>query len=153
LAVGVRRGRPITPSLERNRELTLTALTVVVVLAWTYLVLGPTTAMPNQSRVGYAVIVIIMWAVMMVAMMLPGATRVILLATTLDGQGRSFFALRRIAEFASGYLVVWLGFGLAATAAQWTLDKVGLLSATLVTSDHILAGSPGPARSTEAARR
>jgi len=79
---------------------------------------------------------------MIVAMMLPSATKVVLLAATLDGQERSLFALRSIAEFVTGYLSVWLAFSLAATALQWPLDAAGLLSATLAMSDHILAGSP-----------
>ena len=133
--------RAVTFNLWHDRALIFTALTVVVVLAWTYLVLGPTTAMPNQWSLGYAVIVFIMWAIMMVAMMLPTATKVLLLTATLDGQERLLSALRRTGEFVVGYLSVWLAFGLAATAAQWALDKAGLLSATMITSDRILAGS------------
>jgi predicted metal-binding membrane protein len=133
--------RAATFNLRHDRALTFTALTVVVVLAWTYLGLRPTTAMPNQWGVGYVAIAFIMWAVMMVAMMLPTATKVLLLTATLDGQERLPFALRRTGEFAVGYLSVWLAFSLAGTAAQWTLDKAGLLSAKMITSDHILAGS------------
>jgi predicted metal-binding membrane protein len=133
--------RAVTFNLWQNRALTFTALTVVVVLAWTYLGLHPATAMPNRWGVGYVAIVFIMWAVMMVAMMLPSAAKVVLLTATLDGQERLLSALRRTGEFAVGYLSVWLAFGLAATAAQWALDKAGLLSTTMITNDHMLAGS------------
>lgn len=143
-----------TLKLGRNGALTITGLVVVVVLAWVYLLAGAhigvpmiglggdqSTAISSQWSLGYAATVVIMWAAMMVAVMVPSATKVVLLAATLDGQERSLFALRSIAEFVAGYLVVWLGFGLVATALQWALDEAGLLSAPLATSDHILAGS------------
>ena len=154
LAVGVRRGRPITPELRRNGAPMIAAFAAVVTLAWTYLLRGAhigtpmiglggdqTTAISSQWSLGHAALVFVMWAVMMVAMMLPSVTKIVLLVGTLDGQETSLLALRSIAEFVAGYLAVWLGFGLAATALQWTLDDAGLLSVTLATSDHILAGS------------
>jgi len=133
--------RAPTVNLKHDQALTLSALMVVVVLAWTYLWLGPTPAILPPWRLGYTVIVFIMWLVMMVAVMLPSVTRVLLLAATLDRPTGSLFALRSMAEFVAGYLVVWLGFGLAATVAEWALDEAGLLSATMMTSDRILAGS------------
>src|SRR5262249_1394896 len=146
--------RAIRFKLWHDRALTLTALLVVVVLAWTYLLLGAnvepemmamgdgqTMAMPSEWSLQYATIMFIMWAVMMVAMMLPSAAKVFLLTTKLDDPQRSLLATRRTWEFAAGYIAVWFGFSLAATALKWTLDEVGLLSATMVTSDQMLAGS------------
>ena len=140
--------------LRRDRAVVLSGLAAVVVLAWAYLLFGAgikmemmdmgggqMMAMPSEWTLGYGALIFIMWAVMMVAMMLPSATTVLLLTATLDSQERLLSALRRTGEFAIGYLSVWLAFGLAATAAQWALDKAGLLSATMITSDHILAGS------------
>lgn len=142
----------VTSELGRSRALSITALAVVVLLGWTYLLRsahigvqmmgeGQAIAMPDQWSPGYAAIVLIMWAVMMVAMMLPSAATTILLAATMDHGQRSLFAVRRTGEFVTGYLTVWLAFSLAATAAQWALDEAELLSATMATSDRMLAGS------------
>ena len=43
--------------------------------------------------------------------------------------------------FASGYLLVWCGFSLAATLLQWGLDNAGLLSERMAFGDAILASS------------
>jgi predicted metal-binding membrane protein len=142
----------VTSALRRNRSLSITALAVVVVLAWVYLLLGAqmdvrmmemdggqTMAMPSQWSLEYAAIVFIMWAVMTVAMMLPSAAKTILLTTKLDNQQTTLIAARGTGEFVVGYLAVWLAFGLAATGAQWALDEAGLLSAMAV-SDNIWAG-------------
>ena len=42
--------------------------------------------------------------------------------------------------FACGYVLVWTGFGLAATALQFGLDRAGALSETMATSSAALAG-------------
>jgi len=134
----------VTSALRRNRSLSITALAVVVVLAWVYLLLGGQMdvrmmAMPSQWSLEYAAIVFIMWEVMTVAMMLPSAAKTILLTTKLDNQQTTLIAARGTGEFVVGYLAVWLAFGLAATGAQWALDEAGLLSAMAV-SDNIWAG-------------
>ena len=59
-----------------------------------------------------------MWAAMMAAMMLPSATPILLLygnaARNRDGQT----AAARIYALASGYVLVWATFSLAATRAE-----------------------------------
>jgi len=80
-----------------------------------------------------------MWAVMMVAMMLPSAAPVVLLAAALDRQhgtnpGRSTL-------FAAGYLIVWFGFSLAVTALQYALDTAGLLSETMAIASRLFAAA------------
>ena len=143
---------PLTSRLGGDRALSITALMVVVLLGWTYLLRtahinvqmmggGPTMAMPGQWSLGYAAIVFIMWAVMMIAMMLPSAAKVVLLAATLERQQRPSVAARRTGEFVAGYLAVSLAFSVVATAAQWALDEAELLSAAMMTSDRMLAGS------------
>jgi len=152
LAVGVRRGRPITPALRRNGAPTIAAFAAVVTLAWTYLLRGAhigmpiidlsgdqSTAISGQWSLGYAAIVFVMWAVMMVAMMLPSVTKVVLLVGTLRGPGEIALRTALNRGVRGGLSCCLLGFGLAATALQWALDEAGLLSATLATSDHILA--------------
>ena len=136
--------------LQRDRVVVLGALLTVVALAWAYLLLGAgiememmdmgggqIMAMPPEWNLCYAGIVFVMWVVMMVAMMLPSAAPVVLLAAALDrssGAGRSSL-------FASGYLVVWFSFSLAATALQWGFDAVGLLSESMSIANRMLAAA------------
>jgi predicted metal-binding membrane protein len=73
-----------------------------------------------------------MWAVMMVAMMLPSATPMILL---YERVGRHRASTARPAQsvwiFVSGYILAWAGFSLVATLANWALHSGGLLSAMM----------------------
>ena len=45
------------------------------------------------------------------------------------------------AVFASGYLLVWCGFSLAATLLQWGLDEAGLLSERMAFGNATLSGT------------
>jgi predicted metal-binding membrane protein len=143
-------GEALTALLRRDKAIVLAALAVAVAFAWTYLLLGAgvemkmmymgggaMTAMPPEWSLGYAAAVFVMWAVMMMAMMLPSAAPVVLLAAALDRQRNS--AVPSNALFVSGYLVIWVGFSLMATIVQWALDKAGLLSDTMAASNRLLA--------------
>jgi predicted metal-binding membrane protein len=41
----------------------------------------------------------------------------------------------------SGYLGVWLAFGVAATAGQWGLDRLSLLSASMSSNNAVFGGA------------
>ena len=138
-----------------DRAVVLGSLTLVILLAWGYLLLGASIStemmdmgggqmmvmLPEWSP-GYGVIVFAMWAVMMVAMMLPSAAPVTLLVASIarkraaagsaHGPTTMFFVL--------GYIAVWLTFAAVATLLQWGLDEAGLLSNTMAFSDALLAG-------------
>jgi predicted metal-binding membrane protein len=135
--------------LRRDRTLVLTSLGAVIVLAWAYLLIGAGIKMDEMDMgsgqvmlmappwtPGYAVLIFFMWAIMMVAMMLPSAAPTILLVSAL--------AQDRIAPvavpFALGYVLVWIGFSLAATALQFGLDCAGILSETMAASSAAIAG-------------
>jgi hypothetical protein len=60
-----------------------------------------------------------MWAITMVVMMLPSAAPTILLVTALGGDRTAPAAV----PFAPIYLLVWIGFSVAATAPQFGLDR------------------------------
>jgi predicted metal-binding membrane protein len=79
---------------------------------------GQMMAMPPEWTLGYGALIFVMWAVMMVAMMLPSAAPTILLAAALDRQRSTGSAPQQSMLFASGYLLVWSGFSLAATLLQ-----------------------------------
>jgi Predicted metal-binding integral membrane protein (DUF2182) len=60
-----------------------------------------------------------MWAITMVVMMLPSAAPIILLVTALGGDRTAPAAV----PFGPIYLLVWIGFSVAATAPQFGLDR------------------------------
>lgn len=74
-------------------------------------------------------LVFAMWAVMMVAMMVPSAIPMLLAFATISrsrrAQGRAFVPLW---VFLAGYRVLWTAFSLAATLAQWGLHSLALIS-------------------------
>ena len=80
-----------------------------------------------------------MWVVMMVGMMLPGALPMILLFTMVQRrQGRQPVLMTGI--FASGYLLVWGVFAVAAAVLQKALAEMALLSPSLTFVSVRLAG-------------
>jgi predicted metal-binding membrane protein len=136
--------------LRRDRAAMLLGLAVVVALAWTYLLLGAgtdmetmdmgggqTMMMPPTWTPGYVGLVFLMWAIMMVAMMLPSAAATILLVAALSRQ-RSGSAPASAVFFGLGYLMVW--FGLPARPPEW--DSRGQsASETMALGNMLLAGS------------
>jgi len=65
-----------------------------------------------------------MWLVMMAAMMLPSALPMLAAFRRMEaGQAPS----GRPRWFLAGYLIVWAGFGLAATGLQWLLQHLALV--------------------------
>jgi predicted metal-binding membrane protein len=139
--------------LQHDRILALAGLLVVILLAWGWLLLGAGIDMEQMDMgggqvmlmapewsVSYAAVIFLMWAIMMMAMMLPSAAPAILLAAALMRQrgGNRIFGLTGL--FVLGYLVVWFGFSLVATALQWSLDRAGLLSVEMASGSATLAG-------------
>jgi predicted metal-binding membrane protein len=122
----------------RARVGSAVAIYAAAALAWGWLLagagmekmdMGGGDMMPMRPAwaLPYAALVLAMWAVMMVAMMLPSAAGAILRAASP-------------AAFAAGYLAVWTGFSLAATLAQFALDRSGLLSEAMALHGDLAAG-------------
>jgi predicted metal-binding membrane protein len=138
---------------DRDRLLVLLALGLVVALAWAYLFAH--AAHMTMEAAGHAImgmtgvpwsvshfaLTASMWAVMMAAMMLPSATPMILTyATLVRRMRRDRDGHPEIAIFVLGYLLVWCAFSVLATALQWGLEHLALLSPMLVSSSHRLGG-------------
>ena len=93
---------------------------------------------------GYALIMLGMWFVMMIAMMLPGILIGLLARPDRQPSGYLDAACARQLGFSgsmrylSGYLIAWLGFSLAATALQFGLERAGLLHGMLMWSMSVL---------------
>jgi predicted metal-binding membrane protein len=138
--------------LKRDRWFVLAGLAGATALAWAYLVVMAAdmdamamgaVAMPaveTWSALDFW-LMFVMWAVMMVGMMLPGAAPMILLYAAVSrrqrGRGHVFAPT---GVFAAGYLVAWTVFSLAATALQWTLEQMALLSPMMASTSPYLGG-------------
>jgi len=127
--------------MRNERACLLTGIVAVSALAWIYLIRMPMSAAdfgplatqiaaPLPSPLVDFFICFLMWAVMMVAMMLPSATPMVLTYARLAG-GRDGANAMWTWMFAAGYLTVWTVFSVAATAAQLTLARAAVLTNAL----------------------
>lgn len=134
-------------TLKQDRLIVLSGLAAIVLLAAVYTVMGvgmnmsaltmtrmaiemPGMAMdPVAWTPGYAVLMFLMWWVMMIAMMVPSAAPTVLLYASLARRSPKKNAPYAAASvFLAGYLIVWAGFSVAATALQWALVSLGSMS-------------------------
>jgi predicted metal-binding membrane protein len=72
----------------------------------------------------------LMWAVMMVAMMMPSASPMV--TTYMSAaRGRGRFALVRSWLFAAGYVAIWIAFSAAATGVQAGMERAAVLTGAM----------------------
>jgi predicted metal-binding membrane protein len=120
-------------ALQAGRAAVVASLLAVIALSWSTLAamslhgMGAGAHAPMAWTAGYAASIFAMWALMMVAMMLPSALPTVLVYEAFE-RTRSGNAGAATALFAAGYLLVWTGFSTLATAAQWALEESGLLA-------------------------
>jgi predicted metal-binding membrane protein len=139
--------------LKRDRAIVLAGVAGLSALAWAYLLalawrmphreMAMAMAMPHMQAWGATEVLLtwVMWAVMMVAMMTPSATPMILTFAALNRRRRAQQGpLVPTAVFVLGYLLVWGGFSVAATLAQWGLHTAALLSPMIVITSPIVGG-------------
>jgi predicted metal-binding membrane protein len=142
----------IEDALRRDRLLVLIGLIGVIVLAWGYLLVGAGLSMHEMDGMlmpmragpwtfGYATVVLVMWAVMMAAMMLPSAAPMLLLYGTISRRRQETGGPANSGLFASGYIAVWALFSLAATALQSVLERAALVSSMMQVTSITLAGA------------
>jgi len=139
----------------RDRRVVLAGLAGVTALSWAYLMYeasrmttmpmpGMSMAMPQWQPWGAVdfLLMLLMWAVMMVAMMVPSATPMVLAFTSVHRrQVGEADAVAPTALFLGGYAIVWSVFSLAATLAQWGLHQAALISPMMVSTSPVLGGS------------
>jgi predicted metal-binding membrane protein len=139
----------VEAAVRRERMLVLAALGFVVVAAWGYLLSGAQMnedmggmLMPMSSgpwTPGHALIVVAMWVAMMAAMMLPSAAPMVLFHDSVARQRGAGGAAA--GGFVLGYLAIWIAFSIAATALQYALERLALLSPMMETTSILLAGT------------
>jgi predicted metal-binding membrane protein len=137
--------------VQRDRTVVLASVSILATLAWVYTVhladkspqMFGAMAMPAMSGWGAAdfLFMFTMWAVMMIAMMLPSATPMILIFEKICKKRKSEqqpFVPTMI--FVAGYLFVWIGFSIFATALNWWLHVGGQLSSVMGHTPPIIGG-------------
>ncbi len=142
---------PLEALLKRDRAIVASGLVAISALAWAYIVylswdmkqidMGMPMPLMQAWNVLDLVLLFVMWAVMMVAMMVPSAAPLMLIfaAAHRKRQERQDPFVPTVV-FLMGYLLVWTGFSALATLTQWGLHTAALLSPMMVSSSSILGG-------------
>jgi predicted metal-binding membrane protein len=148
----------LTAVVRRDRWIVAGVLALACALAWAWLFAQarPMSAMASMPGMGstagmaaaavtpaHVASAFVMWALMMVAMMLPSAAPMILTyARFAGGTKAQGAALAPTLLFAAVYVAVWAGFSAIAAATQAGLVETGAISATrLALGDRRIAGA------------
>ena len=139
--------------LSRSVIIVAVALVAAVALAWAWLATSAQGmgAMDHRGMMGmpvepwsagYLLPAFVMWALMMVAMMLPSAAPMLLLHARIDRAPNERIRLWHSTVFAFCYLLVWTAFSALAALAQALLVDIGLVSAgSLALGERALAAA------------
>jgi predicted metal-binding membrane protein len=95
---------------------------------------------PADWTWAYALLMLAMWWVMMIAMMLPSAAPMILLFALVNRRSNAQPYVPT-AVFAGAYLVAWSAFSVAAVALQWGLARAALLSPMMASRNAVFGGA------------
>lgn len=139
-------------ALARQRRLLVLAIVLLCASAWGYTahLSSQMQSMPidvmsipamtwSQTDVYF---MFIMWAVMMVAMMLPSATPAIMLFANVCRQRSAHSRpTANVATFVGGYLLVWFAFSVGATLINWILHTQGFLTFKMGHTNNIIGGT------------
>lgn len=141
--------------LRRDCTVVIAGLVAVTLVAWAYLLylalgmrnmgamdMAHDMAMPQMQSWGSVELLLLfaMWAVMMVAMMVPSVAPLILMFARAKRQKGGSRVIGLAGILLLGYLLAWVGFSVLATLAQWMLHSAGLLSPMAVTTSPIFGG-------------
>jgi len=140
--------------LRRDRWTTVAGLVLLFLLSTWYVLDGAGTGMSTLAMTtwqfpppryeydanvwswSYAVVMLGMWWVMMVAMMLPSAAPTILLYARVHRHHQPHARAPHVFLFLLGYLLAWLLFSVAATLLHAVLERSGLLHGMLMWSSN-----------------
>jgi predicted metal-binding membrane protein len=151
--------------LARRKWLGIASVAVLATLGWIYLGLMTVWMLDDSPSLGRALIdaicstrlgpqggnditfpamglVLAMWVAMIFAMMLPSAGPMIItyseIADTAARQGKRVVSPLVLT---AGYVTVWLGFAVAATALQTVLTVLAMLDRSMVAASGLFAGA------------
>ena len=147
----------------RDTAVVAAALILLTLLAWLALLAGAGTGMSAIAMSGwwlpmslpageswswsayYWLIAFVMWAVMMVAMMLPSAAPTVLLYARVvqhaDAKNGTHDAPASVSAFAGGYLTLWILFSLLAVLLQFVLERSDLMTTMMNSRSAVLSGA------------
>ncbi len=95
-----------------------------------------------SETAGEAALVLAMWAAMTLAMMLPTAAGMIVTyAQIADTAARKGEPAVSPLVLTAGYVSVWLGFAVAATALQVVLSRIALLDSAMASASPLFSGA------------
>lgn len=124
---------PLKSLLSRDSLIVAFALASAAILAWMWLLKPSSGAMAGMGQpplsAGYLVPTFAMWAIMMVAMMVPSVAPMILLHARIDKAASAFERAAHSLLVAIAYLLVWVVFSATAALAQALLVQAGAVSA------------------------
>ncbi len=137
--------------IRRDRAIAGAGLAGLVLLAWLYLLrmagqmggmeMAPGMPMPEAWGAGRFLLTFLMWALMMVAMMVPAASPMVLTFATINRRrAASGTTPVPTAIFLAGYLVIWSVWSLGATALQWGLQTAALLAPATLRATSLVGG-------------
>jgi len=142
--------------LRHDRAVVTAGIAALTLLSWIYLtrmagMMGEAAAdkamhaamgMPEMAAWGRAefVMLFLMWAVMMVAMMLPSAAPVLLLVVATYRR-RGVRATALTTAFGAGYLLAWTAFSAVAGAAQLGLHRAAVVSEDMAIHSTLIGGT------------
>jgi predicted metal-binding membrane protein len=124
--------------LHYDRQILIAALVAVPVICWAWIVpmardmygvmSGPSAWMMTAVwDARHTTLLAAMWIVMMIGMMTPSAAPTLLIyASVMRRSDEGPRAALRVYPMAAGYLLVWIGFSIAATLLQRTLSTAVL---------------------------
>jgi predicted metal-binding membrane protein len=132
-------GSTLLESALRSERTVAAALITVALLAWLWIaamardMYGPMTGasawmMTLHWDAAHLLLLWAMWAVMMIAMMLPTASPLVLLYGAAARRSAPQAASQQTYALAAGYVFAWTGFSLAATILQRVLTSFLLIS-------------------------
>lgn len=127
--------------LRLDQTIVVGALVLLTGIGWLYLVIWP-MPMPGGASVtapGYAVLTLIMWFLMMVAMMVPSVTPVVLLFDRVSQQTAA--RLPRTLGFVGGYLSAWLAFSAGVSLLQIALIRIGWIDTMGITQHRLVTAA------------
>lgn len=136
--------------LRHDRLLVVGGLLAVILAAWAYLYSGAGMMQPMDGMLmpmatgpwtlGYLMLMLFMWAVMMAAMMLPSAAPMILLYTRIARNQARGAQLSLSSLFTLGYVAIWSAFSVGAVALQLGLERLAFLSPMMAATNIVFAG-------------
>ncbi|HVF38330.1 MAG TPA: DUF2182 domain-containing protein [Gemmatimonadaceae bacterium] len=143
--------------VSRDQVIIASCIVLITVLAWTYLIrlddqmttsASSAAAMAKMGMTMNAAwstrdffFTFAMWAVMMVGMMAATVAPVLLLFANMKAKRTPEAFPVMALLFGLGYLVVWTGFSIAASLAQWGLHSSAFLSPGMAVASSRIAGA------------